>query len=451
MYEDAFLVLKNSGCDFFDIYKEISSTRIVEARNKKIESVRIGKDSGVGVRLVNGLSTMFSSTYDFSEKSVYDVAKFLADNKPKKNGVFEIPNAIERRIDSYSEEHPNLEKIRDIFEIFNSVGYKKDEIKQVSLTYSDKEKEIEIINEEGKHIKEKRTYTVLFIEMTAKKGDIIQTSRKPFGVLGGFEFFKDMDFYVIAEDMREKLIELIDSPTLKAQSMTVVLSSTAGGTMIHEAVGHGLEADLVYESMSVYKDKLNQRVASEKITVVDDATRPKMRGSFAFDDEGVDSQNTLLIENGVLKSYMFDKMYGKLAGFQSTGNSRRESYRFAPIVRMSNTYILPGNDNPEDIVASVDYGLFVKHMGGGQVNPITGDFVFEVNEGYIIDKGKISNMVRGATLVGNGPKVLEEIDMVGSDFGVEVGTCGKGSQGVPVTDGEPTIRIPNIMVGGSAL
>ncbi len=451
MYEDAFSVLKNSGCDFFDIYKEISNTRIVEARNKKIESVRIGKDSGVGVRIVNGLSTLFSSTYDFSEKSVYDVAKFLADNKPKKNGVFEIQNATERHIESYNDEHPNLEKIRDIFEIFNSIGYKKDEIKQISLTYSDKEKEIEIINEEGRHVKEKRTYTVLFIEMTAKKGDIIQTSRKPFGVLGGFEFFKDVDFYAIAEDMREKLIELIDSPTLKAQSMTVVLSSTAGGTMIHEAVGHGLEADLVYESMSVYKDKLNQRVASEKIMVVDDATRPNMRGSFAFDDEGVDSQNTLLIENGVLKSYMFDKMYGKLSGFQSTGNSRRESYRFAPIVRMSNTYILPGNDDPDDIVSSVDYGLFVKHMGGGQVNPITGDFVFEVNEGYIIEKGKIANMVRGATLVGNGPKVLEEIDMVGSDFGVEVGTCGKGSQGVPVTDGEPTIRIPNIMVGGSAL
>ncbi len=452
MYEDSYSVLKQSGCDFFDIYKETSSIRLFEAKNKEVENIRVGRDDGVGVRMVKGLSTLFSSTYDTSEKSVFDVSKFLADyGSVSKNGSFNLIKPETVSAESYGGIYPKLDKIKDIFEIFNSIAYKHEEIQQVGLTYSDKIKEIEIINEQGQYVAEKRVYTVLFIEMTAKKEDVIQTSRKPFGYLGGFEFFESLNFESVAEDMTEKLIELIMSPPLEARMMSVVLSSSAGGTMIHEAVGHGLEADLVYESMSVYKNKLGEKVANSKITVVDDATRPMMRGSFVYDDEGSKAQNTLLIENGILKNYMFDKIYANFAQKETTGNSRRESYRFAPIVRMSNTYILPGEDDPEEIVASVDSGLFVKHMGGGQVNPVTGDFVFEVNEGYIIKNGKVGNMVRGATLIGNGPKVLEEIDMVGSDFGVEVGTCGKGGQGVPVTDGEPTLRIPSIMVGGSAL
>ncbi len=451
MYEDAFSILKNSYANFFDIYKETSYTRLIEASNKQIENIKIGEESGVGVRTVKDLSTMFSSTYDPSEESVFKISKFLSNVANPKQGNFTLTKEQEKHVEYYEGYAPKTEKIKEIFETFNTISYKHKEIKQVNLTYSDKQKHIEIINETGLYVAEKRIYTVLFVEITAKKNDVIQSIRKPFGALGGFDFLKMMDFNSIAEDMTEKLIELISSPPLKAKNMSVVLSSSAGGTMIHEAIGHGLEADLVYESMSIYKEKLGKKVANEQITVVDDATKPKMRGSFFYDDEGTKSQNTLLIENGILKNYMFDKTYAKLANKQSTGNSRRESYKYAPIVRMSNTYILPGKDSPEDIVSSVEEGLLVKHMGGGQVNPITGNFVFEVNEGYLIKQGKVQNMVRGATLIGNGPKVLGEIDMVGNDFGIEVGTCGKGSQGVPVTDGEPTIRIPSIMVGGSDL
>ncbi|WP_022671108.1 TldD/PmbA family protein [Hippea alviniae] len=451
MYEDAFGLLKNSNSDFFDIYIEDSFVRLIEAKNKKIENIKVGRDSGVGVRLVKGLSTLYSSSNDTTEENIYNMAKFLVDVANLKEGSFVVSETGLQMIDSYNDYKPPIEKIKEIYDTVCQVAYKKEEVKQVSMTFSDRLKEIQILNETGNLLKEKRIYTVLFFEITAKKNDIVQTIRKPYGVLGGFEYFEKFDFSKIAEELTEKLVELLDSPALKPEKMTVVLSSEAGGTMIHEAVGHGLEADLVYESMSVYKDRLNQKVANEKITVVDDATKPKMRGSFYYDDEGTKSENTVLIENGILKNYMFDKMYAKVADKSSTGNSRRESYRYPPIVRMSNTYILPGEDNPDDIVASVDKGLLVKRMGGGQVNPITGDFVFEVAEGYLIEKGKIKHMVRGATLIGNGPKVLEEIDMVGNDFGVEVGTCGKSGQGVPVTDGEPTVRIPSIMVGGSSL
>jgi TldD protein len=189
-------------------------------------------------------------------------------------------------------------------------------------------------------------------------------------------------------------------------------------------------------------------VASPLITVIDDATMPGKRGSFRFDDEGTPAERTILVAEGILKNYMYDILTGMKDGVNSTGNGRRESYRYKPIPRMTNTIIAPGKDDPEDIIRSVEKGLFVKKMGGGQVNTVTGDFVFEVQEGYLIEKGKVSEPVRGATLTGNGPEVLKAIDMVGNDLGFSIGTCGKDSQGVPVSDGMPTVRIPEMVVGG---
>ncbi len=451
MYEDSLALLRASKSDFYDIFVEQTTLKVVEIKSGKVERMSVGELGGVGVRLTRGLSTLFASSTDSSESSVYSLARFLTGIAEPTEGVHLTTVAPEKGLELYGGYPAEDEYLKEIFETINETGYASDLIKQISITYSEKQRRVEIYNEQMKHLSQTLTYTTLFIEMTAKKGDVVQSLRRPLGVLGGSDYLKGVDFKGIVAGMRERLIELLDAPPLKAGKMSVVLSSSAGGTMIHEAVGHGLEADLVYESMSVYKDRVGQQVASPKISVVDDATRPGMRGSYLFDDEGTPAQNTLLIENGVLKGYMFDKTYAKISGMESTGNARRASFKHVPVVRMSNTYILPGNDDPEEIVASVDDGLLVKQMGGGQVNPVTGDFVFEVSEGYKIENGKVGHLVRGATLVGNGPKVLREIDMVGNDFGVEVGTCGKSGQGVPVTDGEPTLRIPSILVGGSAL
>ncbi len=218
--------------------------------------------------------------------------------------------------------------------------------------------------------------------------------------------------------------------------------------MIHEAVGHGLEADLAQEGLSVYSNKIGERVAAPLITVIDDSTLPKKRGSFRFDDEGVLSQKTVLVEQGILKGYMYDRLTAMKDGAVSTGNGRRESYEHRPIPRMTNTYIAPGVSNPGETIKSVDRGLFVKKMGGGQVNTATGEFVFEVSEGYVIEKGQVGEPVRGATLIGRGPDILKAIDMVSNDLGFSIGTCGKDAQGVPVSDAMPTIRIPEIVVGG---
>lgn len=218
--------------------------------------------------------------------------------------------------------------------------------------------------------------------------------------------------------------------------------------MIHEAVGHGLEADLAGKNLSVYSDKLGMKVASELITVLDDSTLPGRRGSFVFDDEGTLSQRTVLVEKGILVNFMYDKLCAIKEAKESTGNGRRESYRHKPIPRMTNTIIAPGDLDPDDIISSVTNGLLVSRMGGGQVNTVNGQFVFEVSEGYMIEGGKIGRPVRGAILTGRGPEILNEIDMVGNDLGFGIGTCGKDGQGVPVADAQPTLRIPQITVGG---
>jgi TldD protein len=227
------------------------------------------------------------------------------------------------------------------------------------------------------------------------------------------------------------------------------MAGEAGGTMVHEACGHGLEADLVQKGLSVYAGKMGEKVASPLITVIDDATLPSRYGSYAFDDEGTPGKKTVLIEEGILKSYMYDLDTALKENRESTGNGRRESYRSRPIPRMSNTLIAPGQTDPEEIIASTRKGLYVTKMGGGQVNTTNGDFVFEVTEGYLLENGKVGAPVRGATLIGNGPQVLSQVDLVGRDIGFSLGVCGKNGQGVPVGDAQPTLRIPNLVVGGT--
>jgi TldD protein len=240
---------------------------------------------------------------------------------------------------------------------------------------------------------------------------------------------------------------MLEAPHAPAGKMMVVLSSEAGGTLIHEACGHALEADFIMKGTSIFGGKVGQKVASSLVTVIDGASMPGRFGSYLFDDEGTASQETKLIENGILKAFMSDRFTANQLGIPASGNGRRESFRTKPVPRMTNTIIASGKSDPEQIINSIKNGLLVKRMGGGEVNVTNGDFVFEVSEGYLIENGKIKYPVRGAILTGNGPKVLEIIDMVGTDLGWQTGVCGKYDH-VPVADAQPTIRIPELIVGG---
>jgi len=284
----------------------------------------------------------------------------------------------------------------------------------------------------------------------AQKNGVIQRASQGFGGQMGMELFDANNPEALSRELAEAAVKMLDAGPAPAGEMTVVINNGWGGVLFHEACGHAMEADVVSKGSSAYTDMLGQRVASPLITAVDDGTIPGRRGSLRFDDDGTPSSHTVLIEEGILKGYMWDLVEARRMNRESTGNGRRQSFRHMPIPRMTNTYIAAGPHDPEEIIRSVNKGLYVKRLGGGQADIAKGDFVFTVTEGYLIKDGKLTAPVRGATLMGNGPQVLSEIDMVGIDFALDPGRgrCGKG-QWVRVSVGQPTIRIPRLTVGGT--
>ncbi len=421
----------------------------------KLERASFGIVQGAGVRLICGLKTRYAYTNSLLKKDLLALAEAVSQSADSSQDIIEIPREFKvpsasspYQIEIPPDQVPLSEKIKLLRKAEECARKYDPSIVQVRIRYFDLSRTIGIANTNGVIASDRSFQTLFLVQVIAEKDGELQVGYEPVGGTQGFELFKDNPPEEIALISAKRAVMMLKAKKAPGGKMTVVLSSEAGGTMIHEAVGHGLEADLAQQGLSVYQNRLGQQVASKLISVVDDATLPGKRGSFKIDDEGVPGQRTVLIDKGVLVSYMYDQIEAMRAGKQSTGNGRRESYRFRPIVRMSNTMILPGTTSPEEIVKSVDRGLFVKKMGGGQVDTVSGDFIFEVNEGYLIEGGEIAEPVRGATLVGNGPKVLMEVDMVGNDLGFGIGTCGKDGQGVPVADAQPTLRIPEIIVGG---
>ena len=323
-------------------------------------------------------------------------------------------------------------------------------IRQVTVGYGDVVQDVIIANSLGRLVEDRRVRTRVAVNAIAAEGGQVQTGFEAVGGAQGFEMVDETICAELGEEAARRALTLLEAGPAPAGRMAVIMAGEAGGTMVHEACGHGLEADLVQKGLSVYGNKKGELVASELVTVVDDGTIPHKYGTMRYDDEGFKTEKTVLIENGCLKQYMYDYLTSVKDKTAPTGNGRRESFEHKPIPRMRNTYIAPGRDKPEDIIKSIKTGLLVKKMGGGQVNTINGDFVFDVAEGYLIQDGEVCQAVRGATLTGNGPEVLKTVDMVGRDFGFTIGTCGKDGQGAPVSDAQPTLRIPSMVIGGTA-
>lgn len=441
------------GGEYADLFYERTLASSLTKENRRVERANSTEDIGVGIRVIVSGCTHYAYTNDASEKGLLGTADAVARaarSKPRDFTIQPEKKAADVRhaVRLPPEAVPLPDKLQWIQRADERAWSKSREIIQVRTSYGDTVREIAIFNSEGRYTEDRQTRVVLAVQVVAERDGIVQTGYEAVGGVLGLELFDEKK----PEDVAEKaagraLLGLIALPAPKGR-MPVVIASEAGGTMIHEAVGHGLEADLAQEGLSVYKDRIGQEVGNSLITVIDDATLANKRGSFSFDDEGVPAQKKILIEKGVLKGYMSNVLYASRAGKESTGNGRRQSYKYRPIVRMTNTFIAPGPHPPEEILRSTDRGLLVKKMGGGQVNTVNGDFIFEVMQGYRIEGGRMGEPVRGATLVGNGPEVIRTIDRIGNDLGFGIGTCGKDGQGVPVSDAMPTTRIPELIVGG---
>lgn len=322
------------------------------------------------------------------------------------------------------------------------------DISQVNVTYLDKDQKILVANTEGIYVEDRRIRTRLGISAIASKGNENQTGFEGPGRAMGFEMFEEVDPEYYGKEAARTAYTMLNAKNCPAGKMPVAIDNGFGGVIFHEACGHSLEATSVAKGNSVFSGKLGEQIASSKVTAIDDGTLANHWGSSNIDDEGNLTQKNTLIKNGILNSYMIDKLNGRRMNMQATGSSRRQSYKYAPTSRMTNTYIAAGEDKETDIIKSIDNGLYAKKMGGGSVNPVTGEFNFAVAEGYLVKNGEIKEPVRGASLIGKGSEVLMNIDMVSDNLKQAQGMCGSSSGSIPTNVGQPMIRVKEITVGG---
>ncbi len=441
------------GSDFTEIFMERTESTRIGCEARQIERVISGREQGAGIRAVHGDNTAYGYTNALDQESLLKLAGQVS-RAAQAAGV--SPVALQRRespVDLPVVRRPDATPVDDkvaLVRAAEEAAWSMDEklLRQVTVGYADTVQKVRIANTEGVYVEDERVRCRLSVNAVAAEGAVIQTGFDSAGGTKGEELFDEEQPAELGRRAARRALLMLKARQAPAGRMAVVLSGEAGGTMIHEACGHGLEADLVQKRLSVYAGKKGERVASELVTVVDDGTLPGRFGSFRFDDEGQPAQKTVLIDKGVLCGFMYDHITAVKDGAEPTGNGRRQSFQHRPIPRMSTTCLASGETPPEEIIRETRSGLLVRRMGGGQVNTTNGDFVFDVPEGYLIENGEATVPVRGATLTGNGPEVLKQIDLVGSDFGFSLGICGKDGQGVPVSDAQPTIRIPELIVGG---
>jgi TldD protein len=446
--------LTRRGADFAEFFEERSSSLLVHLEDGRVQKVLQGDESGLGLRVLSGDQTFYTCSQRLGAASGRSLAVELGRvvgtraAREKRRGYLRVGAAPPPpRLRSAAPVPAELAAaVRRVDRLVRAVS---PAIRQVIIAGRERRQDVRIANSLGEAARDRRIASVWMVQVVAADGAVIQTGYETAGGSTGLGALPPDTLERIGLAAARRAVQMLSARPAPAGRMPVVLSSEAGGTMIHEAVGHGLEADLAQEGFSVYTKKRGKRIGSPLVSVVDDPTLCGVRGSYTVDDEGVPAERTLLVDRGVLRTYLFDRLSAARDGRASNGHGRRQSYHQRPIPRMSNTMILPGSDDPAKILGEVRQGLLVRKMGGGQVNTVNGDFVFEVTEGYRIEGGEVAYPVRGATLVGNGPEVLRTIDRVGSDLGFALGTCGKGGQGVPVSDAQPTLRIPELTVGGT--
>ena len=446
-----------TGGDFAEVFAEDKRSSSALLDDGKVEELTSGRDRGAGIRVVVGETTGFAHTADLSEAGLGQAAEAAAAAARSGGGGVKTVSLTRQDvahpylIETYPEDVPKASKVALLGRADEVARSQGSAITQVSASYGDSRRRILVANSDGLLASDDVVRTLFTVSCVASGDTGMQTGREAVGHTVGWELFDLYDVEELARRAAHRALTKLNARPAPSGEIPVVIASGGGGVLFHEACGHGLEADLVNKGASVFKGRVGEQVAAPGVTIVDDGTMAKEWGNYAIDDEGKPAQRNVLIDDGVLTDYMWDLLRARKDGRASSGNGRRQSYQHLPMVRMTNTYLLPGNDQPDDIVASTDHGVYVKHLGGGQVNTATGDFVFGMTEAYLIENGEITDPIREGNLIGNGPEVLTNIDALGNDFAMgPPGTCGKDGQGVPVGDGVPTLRVKKLTVGGTA-
>jgi len=442
-----------TGGDFAEIFAESTYNNGYEMTSGKVTKVTSNHTYGVSIRILKGYYEVNGYTNDFSRESLLALANKLAGSFTDEARVKEVVltetevknnNPVKR----YPETVTNAEKIAYMQRVYDALKDFSPEIAQVITNIRDEDQKVLIANSKGRFLKDRRVHTFLAVNVVASDGKSTQTAIRRVGGHAGYEVIDAQDLEALAREAGESAITMLHADEMVGGKMTVVVHNGFGGVLLHEACVHSLEATSVAKGSSVFCNKLGEKIASDIVTAIDDGTIPNAWGSLNVDDEGEPTKRNVLIENGILKSYLVDYRNSLRMNHPVTGSSRRQNYKYSPTSRMTNTFFAPGKDKFEDIIANTKYGLFAKVMGGGSVNPSTGEFNFAVSEGYLIEDGKITKPVRGATLVGSGAEVLRNIDMIADNLAFDHGFCGSLSGSIPTDVGQPTIRVQNMTVGG---
>ena len=441
-------LLSHAG-NFADIYAEEEELFSFVIEDNKVKTIKTGVSKGINLRLINKEKTFCASTNDLSEANLLRLAQNISDTQnAEKNS--DSKRAVITKLED-KQKFKNLDYYQDIINSFSQSSKRiisfSDLICQATLNYFTSLKKVLMINSLGECCHDLREYSRYVVNVVAKDGEVTQTAYEGPGITGKDDIFKLYPLEETADKVINRALLMLKAKEAPTGKQAVVLLGEAGGTMIHEACGHALEADFIYKGTSIFNNKLGQQIAADCVTVIDDATQQGIYGSYKYDDEGVPAGKTVLIENGTLKGYLTDRLNASLLGLKLTGNGRRESYESKPVPRMSNTFIENTTNSKDQIIDSVNEGILVKRMGGGQVNITNGEFIFEISEGYKIEKGKIAYPVRGASLIGSGPQVLMDIEAIANDKVFIPGVCGKYDH-VPVGDAQPTLKIKEMTIGG---
>ena len=442
-----------NGGRFAEVFAERQRGQSMAIDESRIEAVQSGAEEGAGVRVVDGNTTYFAHVDGLDpadlERAAGEAAAALRAERRQPQPLRAqavTPIAIEHR----PEDVPAERKAELLRELDERARGKGGEIAQVTAVYAEARRQVTVANSDGLFSGDDRTRTRIAVQTVARRNGTVETGAETLGAHRGFELLED-DPGQIAEQAAAKSLTLLGAVPAPSGSMPVVVGGGFGGVLFHEMTGHGLEADHIQKNASVYVGKLGEQVAQPLLNAYDDGRLPNEWGSDAIDDEGVPTQKTQVIEDGRLTAYLYDHVTAERDGVPPTGNGRRESFRHLPLPRMTNTYIAPGEATPEGMISELGRGFYAVSFAGGQVDPATGDFVFGVSEGYLIEAGRVTRPCRGATLIGNCLEALAAIDAVGNDFFMKTGICGKGGQRVPVGTGQGHVRVRAMTVGGTEL